>query len=416
MSNACDTDVTSSLPQIFLQCLERLETDAQKMTDRDELVRFFCERVVPFLAESDVISDLRSDWQKKYIQTNEAICDLQRRATTEVLASLQELKDSLCKSRDVKIRQQLLHLDEIAKQEEPPRYETLYYELKNLLFLALQAGYVDLCKRYALLASRKVYVANQLSDEPYIDTFVFAPSVIKAYEAIENVHLGRLHDPSIVWGYFESVMWCWKTPRIYFEQPTKKDQPISFQVLCNMSAWMEIAATRDRLELRSPVVIFTNDLFQRGLNVIINAISMFLAGAPIRAVSTSCDPEVAFTLVLDGNELWVHATFENWATEKFLVQAFHEGDDGEGSSLFKFVKSIFASPQRGERRARLLSEWETASKHISRLRLPEELKQAFFGQKAHGSTYYFAGTQVRIKKAETIVKILRERTDGWVNN
>lgn len=403
--------VSSASPHIFLQCLERLEADAQEMIDRDELVRFFCERVVPFLAESDVISDLRSDWQQKYIQMNEAIDDLQKRATTEVLASLQELKGSLCKSKEAKIRQQLLHLDEITKREDPPRYETLYYELKNLLFLALQAGYVDLCKRYALLASRKVYVGNQLSDELYIDTFVFAPSVTLVCNAIESSHSARLHDPAIVWGYFESAMWCWRTPRMYFEQPTKKDQPISFQVLCNMSAWMEIAVTRERLELRSPVVIFTNDLFQRGLSVIINAIGMFLAGAPVRAIATTREPEVTFTLVLDGNELWVHATFENRATEKFFIQAFHECGDGEGSALFKFVKSIFTTSQRGERRARLPAKWETASKHINRLKLPEDLKQAFFERKAHGSTYYLAGTQVRIKNPGGVMHELAERRE-----
>ena len=51
-----------------------------------------------------------------------------------------------------------------------------------------------------------------------------------------------------------------------------------------------------------------------------------------------------FELILDGNELWVHATFENHEVEKFHVQTFNEGAEGEGSQQYQFVKKLFKDP------------------------------------------------------------------------
>lgn len=424
MNEAENMGVSGLSSQIFVQCLGRFEVDAQGMVEHAEVVRFFCQTVLPFLAENTLISHLRSAWKKKYAQVDGEISVLQDQALGEVLASYHEMRPSLSKSKNAEIRQQIALLEGLTKHVSPSQYHMLSEEVKTLLHLALHAGYVDLCKRYAQVASRKKNDSedgsHQPGDELYVDTFTLAPSVIKAYEAIESVHVGRFSDPATVWGYFEAAMWCWKTPRLYFEQPPKRDRPsdISFELLCNMSAWMEIASARDRIELQSPPVVFTSDLFQRGLGVVINAIGMYLAGASLHMVSSPNEPEVAFTLILDGNELWVHATYENRATEKFFIQAFHEGDDRGGSSLFKFVKSVFASPQKGKGEARLSADWETASKHISRLKLPEELKRAFFERKAHGSTYYFAGIQIRMKNPGDVMRELQgrmEKLDGMID-
>ena len=419
MSGVERVAIPSSASQLLIQCLERFEGESQKINNRDELVRFFCQTVLPFLAENALIRDLRGEWGVRRAQLQKEVLDYEERAMAEVVTTFHEIKDSFRLKPCKEISQHICLLDGLVGQNQsmiaPPLYRAIYDELKALLHLMLHAGYKDLCVPHAKIASEKKYVpvgpSFELRDECYIETFEFAPSVIRACQAIEDVHVGRLHDPAIVWWYFESAMWCWKTPRLYFEQVPKNDNSdkISFQMLCNMSAWMEIAAVRDRPELQPPAVIFTNDLFQKGLGVVINAIGMFLAGAPAHVGTTLHEPEVSFTLVLDGNELWVHATFENQATEKFFIQAFHEGDDGEGSSLFKFVKSIFSLPQRGERKASLLYKWESPSKHISRLRLPPKLKQAFFERKSHGKTYYFAGARIRMKNAESTVKLLRER-------
>lgn len=179
-----------------------------------------------------------------------------------------------------------------------------------------------------------------------------------------------------------------------------------------MVAIPEITAARDRSELQSPPIIFTKDLFQIGLSTLINAVTVHLSQDPKprpQPIQLPAQPTTAFELMLDGNELWVKVNFENQTTEKFYVQKFHEGSDPEGSPLFKFVKGIIKNPQAGERKADLLYRWESASKHINRLQLPEELKQAFFG-KSYSSTFRFKGISVQLptNEGEVIAK-LRER-------
>ncbi len=113
--------------------------------------------------------------------------------------------------------------------------------------------------------------------------------------------------------------------------------------------------------------------------------------------------------MLDGNELWIKVIFENQVTEKFYVQKFNEGPRKKESPLFKFVKDIIKNPQVGERKANLLYGWESASKHINRLHLPEELKQAFFG-KSYSSTFTFKGIKVQLcLDLGEVLKRLRER-------
>ena len=99
--------------------------------------------------------------------------------------------------------------------------------------------------------------------------------------------------------------------------------------------------------------------------------------------------------MLEENELWIKVIFENRSTEKFCVQKFNEGVGGEESALFKFVKGIFTSPRAGEKRAKLRYKWETASKHIERIKLPVGLKKEFF-KKPHSSSFIFGGLRVQL--------------------
>lgn len=162
----------------------------------------------------------------------------------------------------------------------------------------------------------------------------------------------------------------------------------------------------------TPPVIFTKDLFQTGLTILINSINIFLSNGTDTYSPSFSKPKqknIIFELILDVNELWVKATFENQETEQFYVQKFYESSDPEGSPLCKFVKSILKSPEPGKKTAQLLYKWETASRHINRLHLPDILKDAFFG-KSHGSLFNFKGISVELPgDSIDVLRQLRER-------
>lgn len=113
--------------------------------------------------------------------------------------------------------------------------------------------------------------------------------------------------------------------------------------------------------------------------------------------------------MLKDNELWVSATFENGDSSKFYVQRFYEGIDDNGSSIYKFIKNLFNSPDSGTKKAQPHNEWDTPSKHINRLKLPIDLKKAFFG-KSYSSTFNFNGMRVELPSdCSEVLNELRER-------
>jgi hypothetical protein len=341
-----------------------------------------------------------------------------------------------------------------------PLYRILYDELKQLFEILIGAGYADLCKKYAKLATHKIYVQTDLNqeerwvrvlenghttkvlsaeeleivrredegtllsispdyhlvDEAYIEEFSFAPTVLEAYAAMDAVHWDRLRDPAVVWWYFESALWCWKTTEFYFDEVVRPkngdDHGKHFKTTCEKVTWREIAAVRDRdNSIRTPV-IFTEELFRAGLRTLTNAINAYLSQDPAllkNQLQPTESPATTFELVLDGNELWVNVTFENQATEKFYVQKFHEGPDPAGSHLHQFVKEMLKDREVGLKKARFTRKWESASKHINRLHLPEGLKQKFF-TKSYGSHFQFNGVRISLKfdNPVNISLILRE--------
>lgn len=437
---------------LLLNCLERFEKQSKEI-NRNELVELFCEHVIPSLAENGIIDELRKIWSLKRDQMNRRIQETETKALGEIKETFAEVEKIVRNSLDEKITLKLALIARLISGEEKwygtPLYRILYDELKQLFEILLQAGYADLCKNYAKIATRKIYLQtdpNQgerwvrilengqtskvlnaeeleivrvedresllsippdyhLVDEAYIEEFSFAPTVLDAYVAMDASHWNRLSDPAVVWWYFESALWCWKTSEFYFDEVIRpkngNDHGKHFKTTCEKVAWREIAAVRDRdYSVRAPV-IFTEILFRVGLRTLVNAISSYLTqGIELqpRPILTAEKPSAAFDLYLDGNELWVKVTFENEMMENFYIQKFHEGSDPEGSALYKFVKDIINNPQTGEKKADLTYKWESASKHINRLKLPEELKRAFFG-KAHSSTFQFKGLKVRLSSS-----------------
>lgn len=139
-----------------------------------------------------------------------------------------------------------------------------------------------------------------------------------------------------------------------------------------------------------------------------NAITIYLAQDPTTSqipLPKSLSHTTTCELVLDANELWVHITFENHAVEKFFIQRFNEGIDLEGSRLYQFVKELARDPTEGVKRAQLARKWESTSKHINRLKLPEPLKQKFFG-KSYSSRFEFKGTKVFLKSEPSEMRLI----------
>ncbi len=185
-----------------------------------------------------------------------------------------------------------------------------------------------------------------------------------------------------------------------------------FYTLCDKVAWQEIACARDNKILEKAPTVFTKEFFQNGLTTLINSINIYLSNGSDSLSSFHSLPKhenVAFELILDGIELWVKTTFANGENERFYVQKFYENNDPEGSQLFKFVKSIFNSPASGKKRAELKFQWETISKHVNRIMLPNKLKKAFF-DKTRGSTFCFSGLVVEFSDGSMeVLREIRER-------
>ncbi len=68
-----------------------------------------------------------------------------------------------------------------------------------------------------------------LVDETYIEEFFFAPTVLEAYAAMDAVHWDRHRDPAVVWWYFESALWCWKTTEFYFDEVVRPKNGIDIR-------------------------------------------------------------------------------------------------------------------------------------------------------------------------------------------
>ena len=84
------------------------------------------------------------------------------------------------------------------------------------------------------------------------------------------------------------------------------------------------------------------------------------------------------------------------SVNEFYIQKFHEGADPASSHLHRFMKEALRDPGNGVKKAKLTRKWESASKHINRLNLPQDLKRAFF-TKSHGSHFQFNGARLSLK-------------------
>ncbi len=448
---------------LLLNCLERFERQSKELQSRDEVVELFCTQGIPLLAENSLIDELRKDWAHKRDLMNLRVKETEAKAWEELKETADAVPIALGACPNETITKKLALIQRLISGEEKwcgtPLYQILYDELKQLFELLANAGYSDLCKPYAKLANRKIYVQtdpNQeerwikvfgdrhtskilnadeleiarredelsllqvppdyhLADETYIEEFTFAPTVLETYDAMDAIHWNRFQDPVVVWWYFETALWCWKTTEFYFNEVIRpkngNDLEKHFKTTCEQATWREIADVRDRVNNagRTPV-IFTTEFFRAGIRTLANAIASYLSQDPATrdlTFQSAHSPTTTFELVLDGNELWVHVAFENQSIEKFFIQKFNDNAELAGSYLHRFVKDILKDPTVGTKKAKLTRKWESASKHINRLKIPKLLKSNFF-RKMHGSSFQFQGDRIVITENEKACLILSE--------
>ena len=402
---------------LILQCLKRFEDQAIKAQNREDLVKLFCLEVVPFLAEATALDGLKQEWCDQKSKLNNRLQEAEYAALAEIKGMFQQVKRSIGDSGHELITRQIALLERLIHGKEvwhgSPLYRVLYEEEQRLLGMLLEAGYQKLCSRFGRVATRTTMFEDGAVQELYMEQFTFAPSVSEAYAALDSISTSHLDDPAVAWWYFELALWCWRTPEAYFDMSmSSKFDEQNFRLVCIRSAWKEIVGIRDHIDEAVVPVVFTKDLFQKGLKSLINSVMQYAAleGRSRKGVLSREPAGTEFEMVLDGNELWIQVTFENKEAERFFIQRFHEGVGGEMSAPFKFVRSLVSDGRKGERRADLCYKWESASKLINRLRLPEELKRAFFG-KSYGATFQFGGLRVAVE-LEISKKILYELKKG----
>ena len=141
-----------------------------------------------------------------------------------------------------------------------------------------------------------------------------------------------------------------------------------------------------------PSPVLTQEFQGDSSDLVFDAIASYLSQDPATrdlSLQSAHSPTITFRLVLDGNE-----------------QKFHEGADPAGSHLHQFMKETLRDPGSGVKRAKLTRKWESASKHINRLNLPQALKREFF-TKLHGSHFQFSGVRLSLKSnSQTDVRVI----------
>lgn len=443
--------------------MERFEKQATAIPKWNDLVKFFCTDVIPLFLNNTIIEPLRNAWRLQRDQWHQKLQELEARALVEIEQTFREVQVVVKNSKDKSIKHKMSVIEGLVTGQKKvygtPLSYTLSVELKQLFSLLLKTGNVDLCQKYAKLATSEMQVidpnppshkkwvlvlgkhqcsyfpnmtelkkacaqgkdvrpaptAFKLIKETYIEEFHFAPTVTEVFAAREAINKHQFTDPAIVWWYFEGIYWLWNTSETYFDQfiiPKNGEDPKKhFHTMLEKSSWREIAASaKGPAQPCAVPFIFTRNLFLSGLTTLINSVNAYLAhNIEPRSIQPTVPPSASFTLVLDGNELWVKITFQNQETESFYIQRFHEDADPEGSAPFRFVKDLLKVPHAGKRKANLRCKRESASGHINRIHLPQVLKALFFG-KSHGSFFEFKGVTVEVfSDIADIVAGLRKR-------
>jgi hypothetical protein len=334
---------TTTNQAILLDCLARFERQV-KEDHRDDVVRLFCTQVIPLLAEHEQLAAVRDSWKAQWQCLYQQLQDLEKKAIEKVDAAVVDIKKFIGDGCSSSISNKIALIERYLSNKEGYYGETLskilYWELKELLQSLLEAGFTDVCAKYAKLGTRKTYIQrpqpvprtalikstvitadhksenqtvemsvgvadsqktiwvpltkdevevarqNQQNDlvtftsdmeyvnEAYIATYTFASSAIEAIKAGEALWKKPMHDPAVVWYYFELAMRFWNTSEFYWDEIIRPrcgdDYGKHFEVSWSKSVWREIASIKDQtvISTRENPIIFTKDFFESGLRIL----------------------------------------------------------------------------------------------------------------------------------------------------
>ncbi len=441
MENSSKTQVSC-----ILEPLHRLEASSDSIQDRKKLVEFFCVQVIPFIARYAPILPLLEKLRTDYRNLKDAIKAHENNAIAECKKAFRQIK------RDLKARASLPDEAVLCLNEARSvflkgqfRESQIYSDtVRDLLQLLLEVGFKDICAKHAELIEVGACIQIDLTQRPgwvlvneqgkgklfpfegfsksdalrnpnlifhhpemehvktaQIHFFTFDPSSEKAVAASKRVYWGQLHDPAVVWHYFESALWCWNTPSSYFE-----DRLSSSESQTEYVKWREISKLQGEVQDNNRIVVFTERLFKEGLKTLINAISVFIAEETYKVEALpKVIEEATFKLFWEREQLWISVE-SSAGKEELCIQKFKDFGYTEGSEPKKFCKKLVqVSP---EIQVPYQMPFDRAAHVLDRLNLPPSLKRQYFGTAQKDSVIY-QGPEIHLSlEAKDLASIIQD--------
>ncbi len=455
MTTSVDTDFP-----ITLQALQRLETESLALHNHQEVIRYFCLQVIPFLSKSSELFPLWEDLRFKYEELSaeterhekNAISEI-KRAFRKIEAELKRrhsipnaLQDCLEKARATILKNRLQYITH-------PIFRVYDEEFRNLLQELLKTGYRDICEKYAELIDLDEYTQKDPSEKeqwcllnddwkiekfipadeikesdktnnsrlycihpekilikaPYIRSYIFAPSTLKAWVTLKQIHWNQHDNPAVVWQYFKAALWCWNTPRSHFAkkiQPPKtaKEMLKFWKQSAEYSTWREISRAKEKEPINNRIVIFTEGLFKKGFSTLINSIAGFLTQKEQTLLTTiDLRQNVLFELFMYKRQLWISMD-SLICKEKFCIQRFKDSGYQGGSEQEKFCKQLVpASINTNDQPHQI--EFDNVAHVLDRLKLPKIIKKFYFGS-TYGNTVHYMGPRLTLLHEMANIKLM----------
>ncbi len=389
---------------LIIDNLLQFEKECVDITSRNELVVVFCQRVIPFLQKSIALKPLIDRWRQDRECLNYDYKESEKTALDKFIKIFEKVRRRLGADISDTLIKRIARVENTIKGKEgylyilPPLHDVVFDELKYLFNCLLNEGYTDLCERFVKIGTVREYDPSieKWVDNPCVSEYTFAECLEDVSARRKAILWDQVHDPVVVWWYFESALWFWNTPKSYFDTPrpklnTKKACEKHAKALGSVGGWSEIASVQDKSLYMKEPIIFTDRLFKQGLLTVITAVREFFSS--LCQNKELGDREVTVELSLDAGDkgldrdaLWLSVIIAGEATKKYCLKKFNDGQ-----RPYEFIKLLFDKYPKGGEVEVDLRESESIPKFIGRLGFTGELKKIFFGR-SQGNRVMFKGT------------------------
>ena len=453
---------SGSQHSILLQALHRFEAESLSIQNRQELVRFFCLQVIPFLSQH---FQLHPFWERLRTEYEALLAETKKHETNSILEIKKafrqvdrELKIGQPLSKELKLRLKEAHSVIIKNRFHSimhPIFRIYDEEFRSLLQALLTAGYRDICEKHTELVDLDKYVQKDpfemerwgiLNDQgkieqivpseevsesekfhntkficirpemvlirtPAIRFYTYAPSTSKAWMASKQAHWDQFHNPAVVWGYFETALLLWNTPSSHFEKqlfpPKTSTEALEFwRQSAEHSTWREISCAKEGGLEKDHAVIFTDQFFKKGFKTLISAILTFLAKDFQKPEDIPAE-NVSLNLFWHCEELWIAIECQMYK-KRLCIQKFNDTGFPGGSDPYQFSKKIVECDRDGMTFP-IQIEFDRPAHTLNRIKLPKALKKLYFGP-TRKNTVTYRGPQLLLdeKIADPLIRELLE--------